>query len=198
MKKKFSLKEVLVPTVALFLIASICTAILAYTNSITLTKIKENEEKTKIETRLLVCPDAKSFGEDKSVNIDGVDYFYNEALSESGDVVGYAITTFDKGYGGTVSVMVGTDKDGKITGVQTLELSETAGLGMNAKKEDFRNQYKDKSGPFIVNKDNANKEEGKDEIQALTGATITSRAVTNAVNKAVKIYKTVTGGDNNG
>lgn len=194
MKKKFNLKDILFPTIALFLVAGVCTFVLALTNSVTTDKILENAEKTKIETRMMVCPTAESFSEDKTVTIDSQQYSYNEALSQTGEIIGYVFTASDKGYGGMVTVMTGMDIDGKITGVQTVEINETAGLGMNAKKESFRNQYKDKTGPFTVSKDATT----DTQIKALSGATITSDAVTNAVNKTVEIYNVVKGGDNNG
>lgn len=198
MKKKFNLKDILIPTVALFLIASACTAVLAFTNSITYAKIIENNEKTKNETRSAVFPDALKFSEDMSVIVDGDELIYNEAYSKDGDIIGYVFTASDKGYGGTVTVMTGIDANGNINGVETIELSETAGLGMNAKKASFREQFKEKTGPFIVNKDSQKNDGTYEEINALTGATITSRAVTRAVNKTVSAYNAVTGGGNNG
>ena len=194
MKKKFNIKDILFPTIALFLIAGVCTFILALTNSLTTGKILENAEKTKIETRKMVCPTADSFSEDKTVTVDSQQYTYNEALSQTGEIIGYVFTASDKGYGGAVTVMTGMDVDGKITGVQTIEINETAGLGMNAKKESFRGQYKGKTGPYTVSKDATT----ETEINALSGATITSNALTNAVNKTVEIYNHIKGGDNNG
>lgn len=198
MKKKFNLKDILIPTVALFLIASICTAILAFTNSITYAKIQENNEKTKNETRSAVFPDALTFSDDMTVTVENEEYIYNEAYSKYGDLIGYVFTASDKGYGGTVTVMTGIDINGNINGVETIELSETAGLGMNAKKASFRDQYKDKTGPFIVNKDSQKNDGTYEEINALTGATITSRAVTSAVNKTIAAYNALSGGGNNG
>ena len=87
--------------------------------------------------------------------------------------------------------MTGMDADGKVTGMEILAIEETAGLGMNAKKDDFKNQYNGNSGEFTVVKSDA----GENEIQALTGATITSQAVTDAVNNAVELFRTVEGGD---
>ncbi|MBE6756400.1 MAG: RnfABCDGE type electron transport complex subunit G [Ruminococcaceae bacterium] len=185
--KKFSFKEIAVPAITLFLIAAICTAILAVTNGVTAPKIAENNEQAEIATRQLVFADAKSFSDVKAVE-DGT---YVEALDENGKVIGYVFTTSDKGYGGEIKIMTGINADGEVTGMEILSIEETAGLGMNAKKDDFRNQYVDNSGEFTVVKSDA----GENEIQALTGATITSQAVTNAVNDAVEIFKTVTGGD---
>ena len=188
--KKFNAKEIVIPTVVLFLIAAICTGILAFTNQITQKKIEENNIAAAQSSRLLVCPDAKSFSDEKTVDYKGGKAVYVEALDSSSSVIGYVFTTETKGYGGVVKIMTGIDKSGLVTGVQTLELSETAGLGMNAKKDSFRSQYVGNSGEFTVVKSGA----GENEIQALTGATITSNAVTTAVNEAVGIYKTVTGG----
>ncbi len=185
--KKFSFKEVAVPAITLFLIAAICTAILAVTDSVTAPKIAENNEQTEIATRQLVFADAKSFSDVKTVQ-DGT---YVEALDENGETIGYVFTTTSKGYGGEIKIMTGIGADGKVTGMEILAIEETAGLGMNAKKDDFRSQYVNNSGEFTVVKSDA----GDNEIQALTGATITSQAVTDAVNNAVELFKTVTGGD---
>ena len=62
---------------------------------------------------------------------------------------------------------------------------------MNAKKDDFKNQYVNNNGAFTVVKSDA----GENEIQALTGATITSQAVTDAVNNAVEVFNSLKGGD---
>ncbi len=185
--KKFSFKSVGIPTLVLFLIAAICTAILAFTNQITAPKIAQNSEKTEIEARMRVFNQANSFSDVKEINGSA----YVEALDENGNLIGYVFTTVSKGYGGEIKVMTGIAKDGKVTGMDILSIAETAGLGMNAKKDDFKNQYKDNTGTFTVVKNGA----GENEIQALTGATITSQAVTDAVNIAVDCFNTLTGGD---
>ncbi len=185
--KKFSFKEIAVPAITLFLIAAVCTAILAVTNDITAPKIAENNEQAEIAARQLVFVDAKSFSDVKTVK----DTAYVEALDENGEIIGYVFTTSSKGYGGEIKIMTGIGSDGKVTGMEILAIEETAGLGMNAKKDDFKNQYVGNSGDFTV----AKSATGENEIQALTGATITSQAVTDAVNVAVETFKSVTGGD---
>lgn len=185
--KKFSFKEVGIPTITLFLIAAICTAILAVTDMVTAPKIAENNEKAEIAARQLVFPDAATFSDVKT----GENATYVESLDESGNVIGYVFTSSSKGYGGEIRVMTGISADGKVTGMEILAIEETAGLGMNAKKDDFRNQYVSAEGEFTVVKSGA----GENEIQALTGATITSQAVTDAVNIAVANFKIMTGGD---
>lgn len=185
--KKFSFREVGIPTITLFLIAAICTAILAVTDMVTAPKIAENNEQAEIAARQLVFADAKAFSDANTVD----EVTYVEALDENGNKIGYVFTSSSKGYGGEIKVMTGMDADGKVTGIEILSIEETAGLGMNAKKDDFKNQYVSNTGDFTVVKSDA----GENEIQALTGATITSQAVTDAVNNAVEIFRTVEGGD---
>ena len=86
--------------------------------------------------------------------------------------------------------MTGISTDGTVTGVSILSISDTPGLGMNAEKESFRDQYKKAApaGGFTVIK---NGTAGDTEISAMTGATITSQAVTDAVNDAIAQYYAV-------
>lgn len=100
---------------------------------------------------------------------------------------GYVITTTDKeGFGGEIQVTVGITTDGEISGVSILSINETAGLGMKATEPEFYEQYQGKqTEQFYVSKDGGIGE----PIDALSGATITSRAVTGAVNTALGYYK---------
>ena len=100
---------------------------------------------------------------------------------------GYVITTTDsEGYGGDIKITVGITADGTVNGVSILSISETAGLGMKAKEPAFYEQYQGKQAEkFAVSKDGG---EGE-PIDAISGATITSRAVTGAVNVALAYYQ---------
>lgn len=126
----------------------------------------------------------------KNVIVDGA----VKAFDENNTLLGYVINVTSKeGFGGDISFSVGIDLNGKITGISILSISETAGLGMNATKEEFLNQYLvEKNGLFIVNKDNNS--EGTN-IDALSGATITSKAVTKGVNAAVIAAETIMGAE---
>lgn len=107
------------------------------------------------------------------------------AVDASGNIIGYlVIATSNEGYGGAVKISVGIDKaDGSLTGVGFLTLNETAGLGMKAKEPLFRNQFPGKKADrFAVVKSGT---AGNDEVQAISGATRTSKAVTGAINAAV-------------
>ena len=109
------------------------------------------------------------------------------ALDGSGIPMGYVVTTTSKdGYGGAITVSVGVLADGTVNGIAFLTLAETAGLGMNA-DTDWKNQYAGKNvDAFAVTKNGAS---GENEINAISGATITSNAVTGAVNTAVYFAK---------
>jgi len=107
-----------------------------------------------------------------------------EGTDASGAVVGYVINSLSNdSYGGAVKVSVGLDADGVITGVGIREINDTPGLGLKAKEPDFLNQYTGKQvDSLVVTKTGASSD---NEIDSISGATITSSAVTNAVNAAL-------------
>lgn len=185
-------KEIIIPAVSLLLICVIVTALLGLTNSVTAPQIEKLALETQEAAKKEVLADAASFSEEKQTEKDGEPYPYFEGLSDSGETVGYVFQTAAKGYGGDISVMVGIYTDGTVAGVSILSISETAGLGMNAKNESFLNQFLGKSGTIGVQKNGAS----DTEIQALTGATITSKAMASAVNQALALYETVGGAQN--
>ncbi len=189
--KKISIKEILVPTIALLIFCLVATALLAGTNMITKDKIAENAVQTEIASREKVLPEGKTYGEVTEA-YNGVTYCMG--YGADGEEVGYVFTSGAKGYGGTVSVMVGMDKEGTITGIEILSHSETPGLGANATKDDFKGRFVGKSGILSVNKSS---NEGQD-VQAITAATITSNAVVNAVNLAAETFNQIAGGESNG
>lgn len=184
---KLNAKEILKPTLILVVICFIVTACLAGTNAATKSAIKAQEEKDTSESRQTVLPGAKSFEQAKG----SADCY----IGKDGDkVVGYVVTTEASSYGGKIKVMTGISEDGKITGVNLLSTSDTPGLGLNAQKESFRDQYKQSApekGFEVVKGGGA----ADGQINALTGATITSKAVTKAVNEAITVYEKVKGGE---
>ncbi len=91
---------------------------------------------------------------------------------------GWVIMVTPSGFGGEIEMAVGVDKSGAVTGVSIVSMSETSGLGANAKRESFRSQYTGKGGSVALRKQGG-------EIDALTGATVTSTAVTKGVNAAL-------------
>lgn len=190
--KNSKAKEIIVPAVSLFLICVVVTALLALTNAVTAPKIDALAVKTQEASKKQVLSSAASFSEEKQVEKDGVSYTYYDGLASDGSVMGYVFVTSAKGYGGDISVMVGVLGDGTVAGVNILSINETAGLGMNAKNQSFLDQFLGKSGEIGVAKNNPS----DTEIQALTGATITSSAMATAVNTALSLYAEIGGGQN--
>ena len=190
--KNSKAKEIIVPAVSLFLICVVVTALLALTNAVTAPKIDALAVETQEASKKQVLSSADSFSEEKQVEKDGVSYTYYDGLTSDGSVMGYVFVTSAKGYGGDISVMVGVLGDGTVAGVNILSINETAGLGMNAKNQSFLDQFLGKSGEIGVAKNNPS----DTEIQALTGATITSSAMATAVNTALSLYAEIGGGQN--
>ena len=190
--KNSKAKEIIVPAVSLFLICVVVTALLALTNAVTAPKIDALAVETQDASKKQVLSSAASFSEEKQVEKDGVSYTYYDGLASDGSVMGYVCVTSAKGYGGDISVMVGVLGDGTVAGVNILSINETAGLGMNAKNQSFLDQFLGKSGEIGVAKNNPS----DTEIQALTGATITSSAMATAVNTALSLYAEIGGGQN--
>jgi len=183
--KNLNAKAILTPALVLFLICLIVAGLLGGTNALTKDPIEEQTQLKAQQARMTVLPQAKSF---EQVSISGTDAECYAALDGEKRILGYAITTAAKGYGGDVRVMTGIDAaEGKITGVSILSQSETPGLGANAVKPEFTGQYEQalpESGFDVIK--NAQPQDG--EIEAMTGATITSKAVTGAVNEAISLY----------
>ncbi len=190
--KNSKAKEIIVPAVSLFLICVVVTALLALTNAVTAPKIDALTVETQEASKKQVLSSAASFSDEKQIEKDGVSYTYYDGLASDGSVMGYVFVTSAKGYGGDISVMVGVLGDGTVAGVNILSINETAGLGMNAKNQSFLDQFLGKSGEIGVAKNNPS----DTEIQALTGATITSRAMATAVNTALSLYAEIGGGQN--
>ncbi len=170
MKKDSSLHMI----VTLVIIAIVVGGLMSYFNNLTAPIIEDNNFKALNES-LSEIISAESY---KAV-VDGDTTIY---LAYNGDEkAGILVSCVEQGYGGALKVLTGIDNNGNIVGVEILESSETAGLGANASNPSFKNQYTGKSGEIGVSKTSAS----DTEIKAITGATITSKAVTSAVNKAL-------------
>ncbi len=118
---------------------------------------------------------------ESDVTIDNVVYAYAKD-----ECKGCVVTVTSKsGFAGDIQFTVGVTTEGIVSGVSMLSIGETAGLGMKAKEEEFLKQYKtkEKVSEFQVTKKG---EKGEQMIDAISGATITTNAVTDGVNAAMK------------
>lgn len=179
----------------LLIICAIAAALLGFTNEITQGKIAEQAEKTNNEARQLVLPTADEFirlDEAKMAKIQAnADYSIVREIYEAktgGSLAGYTVMVAPKGYGGAIELIVGIDINGTVQGVKVGTNNETPGLGKNAEKPAFSEQYKNKTwdSPIGVIKNRTPKD---NEIVAIAGSTITSRGVTEGVNKAMAVVK---------
>lgn len=194
MKKGGFMKDAMI-LFAITLIAGFC---LGGVYQITKDPIAKANEAAKIAAYQEVLPEAANFDDtgmeekiaasaDELMN-QGYGNVYIDsaavALDASGANVGYVVSSTSKdGYGGEVKISVGIDSEGTVTGIAFLSLSETPGLGMNAQNDSFKGQFAGKNAEKLtVTKSGS---AGEEEIQAMSGATVTSEAVTNAVNAAI-------------
>ena len=170
---------------------------------ITKEPIARQEELAKQEAYQEVFPEAEQFqtvtldeelsgqirsGLDEAGYTQGSIQEVTEALDDEGQRLGYAITVLTTaGYGGEIQFSMGVSLDGTVNGISFLSISETAGLGMKADTEEFRGQFAQKQvEAFTYTKNGASEE---DEIDAISGATITTSAVTDAVNAGLCAFR---------
>lgn len=118
-----------------------------------------------------------------------------KAQDKDGSLLGYVLTvTTHEGYGGDITFTMGIANDGTLNGISILSISETAGLGMKA-EEVLKPQFADKNvSSFTYTKTGAVSE---DQIDAISGATVTTKAMTKAVNGGLYFFQTQLGGDGN-
>ena len=175
MKTESTVKYVLRLALTLLAITAVVAAALAGVNSITAPAIAElTAQKTQAAIEL-VLP-----GGGEEIPYTGSDPLISKVYASD---TGYAIEVTPGGFDNTITMMVGVDKAGTVTGISIISHTETAGLGAVAaadtdKGVDFRTQFVGASGSVSVTKDGG-------EMDAITGATITSRAICVGVNAAL-------------
>ena len=169
-------KHILRLSLSLLIISTVAALILAVVNTLTATPIAEYAAAKRQQAMESVMPGATVFSElyAEDETIIGITGAYNGTQFK-----GYCVEVSPNGFGGPIRMMVGVDYGGAVTGTVILEHSETAGLGAKAKEPEFLNQYIDMSGTITVTN-------GSNAIDAITGATITSKAVTNGINTALE------------
>lgn len=185
----------------LFVISAVAACALALTNYVTAETIEEMNIQANTVARQEVLPDATDFEEvpveDVAKIAEEINMETPEELLEvyigtnNGEVVGYTVKTGPtSGYSGEVQVLTGISSDGVISGITIIKHNETPGLGALATGE-WNDQFTGKSATeeLVVVKGTA--KEGSNEIQAITGSTITSRAVTEGVNTSIQVYQTL-------
>ena len=176
MKKENTALYVLRLAVTLLLIAGVMAAALAGVNSITKPKI---EQLTYEKTQAAVSAVLEGGGDE--VEFPAMDMVSKVYKGENG----YAVEVTPSGFDNTITMMVGVDNDSNVTGISIISHTETAGLGAvaaatTAAGEAFRAQFVGLNGTVGVTKDGG-------QVEAITSATITSRAVCDGVNAALAV-----------
>ncbi len=181
--------NLLMPILVLTMICLVMTGLVSLTYETTREQRLIQEERAANENRLALFAQAASF----DLQVPSQDNPWPEgitewtrALDDQGKLLGTLLVSQKRGYGGQVPVMVALDLDGKLLDIRVLAHEETPGLGNKIEEASFTQQFAGKTTqpPFSL-------DEGSQEsqpIDAISGATRSSRAVTDAVNEAVDFY----------
>lgn len=165
---------ILKPAVVLVLICAIVGFLLGTVNNLTLPTITANREARAWATYSALIPDAPDFAA-LPCDVPGV-----TACMEAADGKGYAVIAQSKGYSSQVPLAVAFDAEGTITNVIGMDNTETPGLGTKVQLPAFTDQFIGRAAePLTI-----------DDIDAITGATISSKAALAALNEAIEAYQT--------
>ena len=198
--------KIIKDTAVLLVITLVAGFLLGLVYDITLEPIAHQEELANAKACQEVFSDATDFTDvqtdldtlNQNLKENGLEYVTVDAVMEasddSGQMLGYVLTVTDsEGYGGDIQLSMGVRMDGTLNGISILSISETAGLGMNADTDAFKRQFADKNvEQFTYTKNGASAD---NEIDAISGATITTNAVTNGVNGGLLTFQYLKGGN---
>ena len=177
--------------IVLACICLVSAAILGLVNKVTVGPIQANTEKTVQESLRTVMPIDGDYedvtdqysGDPVTVPVTGVSVPV-KAVYKAADE-GYVVETMSpNGFGGALDMMAGVDNDGNVTGIAIISHAETSGLGSKSTDPEWQAQFKGVNGTIGVTKDGY-------QINAITGSTITSRAVCDGVNTAIAVVETL-------
>ncbi len=170
----------------LLAIAFISTLILTVCNAVTKDTIAYINEQNIKSAMLEVLPGGETFEE---IGGEYPEYITSASYGKKdGDIMGYTVNVSVPGFGGNIEMIIGVCKQKTVTGVKITSLSETPGLGAKASNEEFTKQYYGlEEGISVIKSGMPN----GNEISAISGATITSKAVTEGVNAALKYVGTL-------
>jgi H+/Na+-translocating ferredoxin:NAD+ oxidoreductase subunit G len=197
--------------IVLFAITLIAGLALSLVYEVTKPIIDERELEAKTEAYQTVYSEASSFTEDESLAADAESAaedllapngFSNIQIDEvfiavdSGDnPIGHVLSvSTGEGYGGTITISLGYSLDGTVKGLEFLVFNESAGIGTRALEPEFKDQYVDKQvTDFVATKSGASAD---NEIDVISGATVTTDAITDAVNAGLLFLNEVASGNN--
>ncbi len=176
-----------IPAWLLLCIISVVAGLaLGFTNALTEDTIAANDAATSAEARKTVMADAEEFVQLELADGSEVDECFE--AKKGGETIGYVVKATADGYGGKIEVTVGIDNNGMITGISCggSDFSETAGLGAKVKEASFTDQFAGMTAPVELTKDGG-------QVDSVTAASRSSRAVCKAVNLACDYAATLLG-----
>lgn len=172
---KNTFRETIKPVLVLTCICLVVSALLAYINYVTAPIISEAEQKAEQQAMTEVLSQADTF---EPVTLDNPPERVTKIYRASNGA-GYVFMLTTKGYGGDMKLFCGIKSDGTIESCKTLSHSETSGLGSKTAEDPYRNQYIGKTADTL------------EEVDAISGATISSTAYKGAVEDAFKAFNAV-------
>lgn len=187
--------------IVMLLITLVSGFLLGYINDLTKAPIEAAMVKEKNESYARMFRDADEFNEEllnSEVQNDIKNFLKDNGFSggsvngvvevkSSGLLNGYILTTSSSNaYGGNITISLGIDMKGNIVGIDYVNISETAGLGMNAKEDSFKNQFVGKNSEQLTYVKGSPTNDN--EIEAITSATVTTSAVIEAVNSGLSYF----------
>ncbi len=178
------MKEVIKLGLVLLVITTVAAFTLSFTNSITKDKIALNREIEANKAMQEIIVDADAFVSIDQNTLTAIAESHKSVTrvlegSKGNQLIGYIIVTETNGYAGSVEVFTAISVDGSVIGVKVGENTETAGLGTLVAEPSFTNQF---LGLVYTDKTN-------EKVDMLSGATVSSRAVTNGVNTAFEVFE---------
>ncbi|MCD6227916.1 MAG: RnfABCDGE type electron transport complex subunit G [Candidatus Omnitrophica bacterium] len=179
---RYNLRVIFVLTFA----SLICGFVLSFVFNSAKAKIKENEKKDIYRAIYQIVDNCKNVKE-KRINEETVYYLFKE----KDELIGYAYLSQGQGYQGKIKILFAVDKSiERLLGIEIIESVETPGLGSRINEEDFKNQFKNlkTNVPVECVKFSPQKE---NQVQAITSATISSRAVVSILNKGIQTLKSL-------
>jgi len=181
------------PALLLTILCLIVTLLLAATHEITKDPIARQQQEAALMQKQEIFPDGKEFtnialSEAQIEQMDAKDISTDEistAKNADGKVIGYVFVTSSRGYAGNVVATTGIDTQGKVLMITTTAADETPGLGKRVEEKGFRAQFSNLDTKVLTSVS-----AGSDthKIDSISGATISSRAASSAVNKAMGAY----------
>lgn len=177
-EKSSDVRFILGIALKLLIISAVTALLLAGVNALTAPRIAENNELEKKNAIAAIFPSSDDC-QLTDISADGVELVY--LVLKDGDLLGYAASVSTMGFGGEIELMVGVTAEGTVKGIKVVSHSETPGLGSRVDDEGYLSQYAGLGGNLSIGSD----------VDAITGSTISSKAVLRGVNAALSAYSAI-------